>query len=158
MSGFDMTTIDPDNLENRLLPGKYQMLVQTHEEDDKKWSVSMEVVASADPNQLGKMHTESLFKSDKAKPRAAKFLVACGLGPDFAAAKARGETNFQPDWNKTHGAGLFCEISKNGDRVQVTYMGFYGLNDPAAKDFPRNDQALAVAKARNDQGNAGITF
>jgi len=140
---------DPENLQGRILPGKYHILIEGVEDShDDYVEVSYQVLAGDPKGQEGQTGSERLYRSPKSVKRVLMLALATGLvtQDQLIEWKKAGKTNLPLDLRKAEGKQICAELAKNDKGyVNWTFGGIYGVDDPAAKDIPRNDGMLATA-------------
>ena len=140
---------DPENLQGRILPGKYHLLIEGVDDSDEQYvEVSYQILAGDPKGQEGQTGSERLYRSAKAVKRVLMLALATDIVTvdQLTEWKKAGKTNLPLDLHKAEGCQICVEMAK-GDKgyVNWTFGGIYALGDPAAKDIPRNDGMLATA-------------
>lgn len=138
---FDPETVDQGGMPK---PGKCQLLVsavEVHEEGDKPYvSVTHEIAAHEDPDQVGKTTYNSLSLTGKGARRALLFALATGVvtKQELAQAKAQGST-VDIDYEKAYGQvyfGTLEESEYNGKKKCRVEWDFRPLGDKEAVEYP----------------------
>jgi len=146
--------VDPENLDDRILPGRYQIYIQNVDDrGEKSIIVTYEVVAGTNADMVGKVGKEFLpSKSIKGVKRVVMFAIATGLTTQdimIEERKAGKQNSF--DLPKAKGKSIFVEIAKNGDYNSWTFNGIYPLNDPSMADI-----AQVAVKDIEDTGSEEV--
>ena len=148
--------VDPENIGvggNFPAPGKYHVEVTQVDPDTTssggkpQMKVEYEILAGDVEGQEGKTQYDYYAKTPKAFPRALQFAIAAGLTTkeELSAAKTAGTAPRIP-FGMAIGRQLCVEIveeeyeGKTRNKVQ---FGLWHLNDPEAKDIPKNAGKLA---------------
>lgn len=152
---MDFTGVDPDNLDDRLKEGRYQLMVQAHAEDDRGCNIiTAEVVAAFDPQMLGKTQDFRFWPPKKCEPDdhaqikkntstlrvQAKFLTVTGVvtKDDIVNAKKHNGGKLVPDWSRAVGSFFFSELAKNNKGyLEAKYCSYYSEKDAEVANNPK---------------------
>ncbi len=145
----------PENLDGFDFPdaGQYHVQVNTLDEDavsqggSPQMAVEYEILSGNPAGQEGKTQRDYFAKSAKAIKRALMFAVAAGLiTKDEITAAREAKKNLAIDYTAAVGRQLCIEIIKEeyeGKTRNKVQFGIWHLDDPAAKDIPKNAAMLA---------------
>lgn len=140
--------VDPDNLEGRLEPGRYHLQIDTVDDSDPDYiNVTYSTLAGTPAGQEGRISHERLYRSPKAIKRVVMFIIATKLATreQIKQWKQSGE-NKKIDLSQAEGRQICVEMEKNENGyVNWTFAGIWAVDDPAAKEIPKNDGMLATA-------------
>jgi hypothetical protein len=146
-SVVDLQGVREADLEGgNILPGKYHARVGAVSEDlDNRtpcYQIEMTILAGTEPSQVGRVHNEKLWVTDKTKARVARFAHRLGL---------IGTTDFgqrpEVDWERAVGREVIIELieetyRKDGESTdrkstKMSFAGIWELTDQRVKDVPR---------------------
>jgi len=159
---FDPTKADQGGLPK---PGKCQLLVsgiEEHDDSDRPYiSVTHEIAAHEDEDQVGKISYNNFSLTGKASRRAVMFAEACGIVTKEELAQAAAEgTSIDIPYDKAYGAVYFATLEEseyNGKKKCRAEWDIKHLNNeecadyPCSPDYPRPEVA---DKKEDNKGNA----
>lgn len=152
---------DPENLEGRVLPGKYHLLIEGVDDSDNDYvEVSYQVLAGDPQGQEGQTGSERLYCSPKALKRILMFIIAAKLATqDQLVEWKRAGKNVQVDLHQAEGRQICAELVKSDKGyVNWSFSGIWAVDDPAAKSIPKNNGMLATAGTGNGDPLDGVDF
>jgi len=144
---------DPENPDDRPVPGKYHVLIQSVDDADPEKSITVdyEILAGSVPNQEGKTGREYLSRSPKAAKRVALFSVATGIADIKAMIEAkRNGTPYSLDLGKAEGRQCVVELVKKDQYVNWSFQGVWPVDDEAVKDVPKNEGMIGQTGGGDD--------
>lgn len=150
--------LDPNNLDNKVVPGKYQFLVQEVNETAEHIEITAEVIASKDPHQLGKTVKQKFFKTgtdakktQSVQARILTLAFATGIStPEKIMLAKQAKRSIHLDFELARGRSIFGEIRVNNKGfTEFTWTGMYHLTHDQCKgdDWPRTSRVPAVSAA-----------
>ena len=159
--GNDFDHFDPENPDDRILPGKYHLMIQAVDDSrDEYLAVDYEVLAGTVAGQEGKTGRERLYRSAKASKRIAMFLLAAKLTSLEALIESKNSgKKLVINMREAEGRQMCAELVKSEKGfINWSFQGIWAVDDDQAKDIPKNSGLLAEAGTSAADPLDGIPF
>jgi hypothetical protein len=152
---FDFENCDPENLNDRPMPGKYHVLLQSVDENDPKIvAVDYEILSGTVNGQEGRTGRERIFRHEKdsmsVSKRLVMFALASGLTSLDAMVQAKqGGKKMAIDLQQAEGRQICVELMKDktGQFTNWSYRGIWACDAPESADIPKNEGMLGQTAA-----------
>jgi len=123
-------------------------------------SAVLSVLAGTVQGQVGKEHSLHLFdpdmsKDEKSQDWSVKKQTAYAIAINQMAPSDLGKS-VDVDFDNAEGQQFFINLEENdynGEKsIQLAFANIYHVDDPRAKDFPRNEDAMKILPAELRKG------